>query len=92
MKSHDQRNFKRHTFTTSSVAIAPDGAREDCCFVDISHKGARLQADNPAHIPDQFMLVLSERWKIFRQCTVIWRGERQLGVKFWSRPHLSSFA
>jgi hypothetical protein len=69
MKSHDQRNFKRHTFTTSSVAIAPDGAREDCCFVDISHKGARLQADNPAHIPDQFMLVLSERWKIFRQCT-----------------------
>ncbi len=92
MKNRDQRNFKRHTFTPVSVAIAPDGAREDCRFVDISHKGARLQTDNPARIPDQFMLVLSERWKIFRQCTVVWRGEKQLGVRFWARPQFSSFA
>lgn len=82
----------KHTFTPASPAITPDGTREDCRFADISHKGARLQADSPARIPDQFMLVLSDRWKIFRQCTVIWRGEKQLGVKFWARPHLSSFA
>jgi hypothetical protein len=62
--------------------VAADGSMEDCRFTDISASGARLEVEDPARVPDRFLVVLSERWKIFRRCTVIWRGEKQIGVKF----------
>lgn len=78
----DFRKARRQLLTCSSIAITASGAREECRFVDISETGARLKVEDSAKIPDQFILVLSERGKVMRRCDVIWRDSKQVGVRF----------
>jgi hypothetical protein len=63
------------------VALAPDHLH-GCALSDISDAGARIEMDDTESIPDQFMLFLSSTGFPQRACRVVWRNERQLGVKF----------
>lgn len=55
-----------------------------CLVSDISTDGARLHVNDPASIPDSFLLTVeSETAK--RQCKCIWRKDHQLGVAFIKR-------
>jgi PilZ domain-containing protein len=78
----EKRRDKRQTLTCPSFVVSENGVRTDCQFEDISARGARIHVENSQTIPDNFMLVLSERSKLIRLCTVIWRGEKQVGVTF----------
>jgi hypothetical protein len=53
----------------------------DCVVRNISSTGASLEVESPLGIPDQFdlVIVLDRLW---RQCRVVWRKEKRLGVRF----------
>jgi hypothetical protein len=53
-----------------------------CAMSDISNTGARLDVDEVALLPDHFILLLTESGQPRRVCTVVWRTENQVGVRF----------
>jgi hypothetical protein len=55
--------------------------REVCTVRDISASGASLELARQVDVPDQFSLIL-EMESASRRCIVVWRKERQLGIKF----------
>lgn len=56
-----------------------------CRLGDISATGAKIFVQNPEEVPEDFVLMLSERGKVMRLCHVIYRGEKQIGVAFRAR-------
>jgi hypothetical protein len=48
--------------------------------LDISRSGARLSADGPATLPDEFVLQINAN--LARWCRVKWREGEQIGVEF----------
>jgi hypothetical protein len=62
--------------------ILDGGERCDCALSDVSDRGARINVPDSEKIPDNFMLLLAANGAARRQCRVIWRQPRQLGVKF----------
>ena len=57
-----------------------------CTVLDISDTGARISTDEADALPERFTLMLSNRGPTTRQCQVIWRKEKQVGVIFEGRP------
>ena len=57
-----------------------------CRLVDVSEHGAQLTMASAADLPDQFVLLLAESGKVRRRCLVVWRSEKQLGVRFVAGP------
>jgi hypothetical protein len=54
---------------------------ENCTVRDMSAIGASIEVADAMDVPDRFSLVL-EMESSARKCEVMWRRERQLGVKF----------
>jgi len=52
----------------------------DCMVSDISQTGARILIDASVNLPPEFTLLLSQNVK--RQCKIVWRSEKQVGVRF----------
>ncbi|MGB7036733.1 MAG: PilZ domain-containing protein [Xanthobacteraceae bacterium] len=79
----ESRNSKRHLVLHGARIADIDGsALESCRILDVSGSGARLQVTDPGHLPDQFLLLLSRDGALRRQCAVVWRSERTIGVEF----------
>ena len=57
------------------------GGAIDCTIRNFSAAGAALDVASPVGIPDTFTLALSEEGSR-RQCTVVWRKEKRIGVAF----------
>jgi hypothetical protein len=53
-----------------------------CVMADLSATGARLQVQQPAALPDEFVLLLSHTGRLSRKCAVAWRAETEVGVEF----------
>jgi len=64
------------------IGLGNGGTRIPCVLWDVSESGARLAAPRAKVLPATFSLVLSKDGRSQRQCRVVWRNERQLGVKF----------
>jgi hypothetical protein len=64
-----------------------------CLVVEVSSAGARLVVQASAKLPDQFTIVLSRGGQLRRSCTVMWRSESAVGVKFlpseWANEKLA---
>jgi len=80
-KRKTRRRPMRHT---AWVAFGP-GEMHSCRLSDISQAGARIDVEENVTLPDQFMLLLSNNGAARRACRVVWRNERQIGVKFEPR-------
>jgi hypothetical protein len=80
---YEARSSKRRMVLHGARLAGIDGSvLEGCRLVDISAGGARLEVDNPAGLPDQFVLLLSRDGALHRQCAVVWRSENSVGVEF----------
>lgn len=55
----------------------------ECVVRDISHTGARIIVTSRPDLPETFSLLLSQN--VTRECRVVWRKEKQLGVHFGDR-------
>ena len=60
----------------------------ECAIRDISACGARITTQHSVSIPDKFTLVI-EIDGIEVDCHVVWRKERQFGVRFVGEPRSS---
>jgi PilZ domain len=58
----------------------------NCLLADLSAVGARLIVQSPADLPDEFSLILSRDGQLRRKCTVDWRSEKAVGVRFILAP------
>jgi hypothetical protein len=81
MQSDKRKSVRRPVQYTAWIA-RKDQPLEGCVLSDVSDKGARLDVENPESVPDEFMLFLSSRGTPRRRCSVAWRTQTQIGVKF----------
>lgn len=65
------------------LKLNDSGTPVECVVRDISQTGARLIVTSPSELPDTFSLFLSK--DVARQCRVVWRKEKQVGVNFGGR-------
>lgn len=84
MKS-DKRKSPRKPLRYSAWIALDDEQRVSCLLSDVSDSGARLEVGNDANIPAQFVLLLAQRNAPKRYCTVVWRENNQIGVRFERR-------
>ena len=61
--------------------IAGDGSSIRCLVVNISPSGAAIDVPDPSCLRPRFKLML-ERDRILRNCRLIWRSEKRIGVSF----------
>jgi hypothetical protein len=78
--ANDQRKAARRTVLKTG-RIRFEKSSEICTVRDMSATGAAIDLAQAASIPDKFTLVL-EMESTARNCTVVWRKDRQLGVRF----------
>ena len=84
--SSENRKSKRQLLTCASSIVTLDRKQTfGCRLGDISATGAKIFVQNPEEVPEDFVLMLSERGKVMRLCHVIYRGEKQIGVAFRAR-------
>jgi hypothetical protein len=57
-----------------------------CQVLNTSKRGALIQVDQAAQIPDDFYLIIDDRQEQRITCSVARRGQRLLGVRFVSQP------
>jgi PilZ domain len=74
----DRRAAQRLTMLQAAQIAWATGAPVKCMVRDLSHTGAKIEVRSP--VPDTFDLVFGDQSR--RSCTVVWRKETQLGVKF----------
>src|SRR4051794_18317514 len=83
MSRRDFRRAKRSRRRSAAwIGLGNGSTRIPCVLWDISESGARLAAPRAKVLPAAFNLVLSKDGRSQRQCRVVWRNERQLGVEF----------
>jgi hypothetical protein len=76
----DKRQAPRRTVLKTG-RIRFGRSSEICTVRDMSATGASIDAAGAANVPDKFELVL-EMESAARKCTVVWRKDRLLGVRF----------
>ncbi len=62
--------------------ILDGGAPRACILRDVSATGARIQVMTAAELPVEFVLALSAQGRPRRKCRVIWRNDKEVGVRF----------
>jgi hypothetical protein len=80
--SEDRRQHTRVEWTSPGRIDFSDGKTKRFCLVhNLSNGGARLTSVGHEMLPDTFKLRLSRRDQS-RDCKVIWRTTRAVGVQF----------
>jgi hypothetical protein len=84
-KSRDERRSARRAFLFPLTAriISLDGTYSFRCKVyDVSQAGAQLAIADATKIPDRFILALSSHGSARRNCRIVWRNAKTVGVRF----------
>ncbi|RTM14577.1 MAG: PilZ domain-containing protein [Bradyrhizobiaceae bacterium] len=74
----DKRSTPRHR-VLKAATISFGGGAISCTVRNLSVSGASLDVASPIGIPDAIVLEVEG---VRRQCRVIWRTERRIGVRF----------
>ena len=89
-EQEQRREHVRKSLSYRTRIMAEDGSwMYPCEIFDVSVGGARLAIYCPpqAHLPDQFLLRLSEISQTSRCCEVAWRHGNEIGVRFLRDVH-----
>jgi PilZ domain len=77
---HFEREVRRVRHLSAWITVQ-SRAISECQVMDISSNGAKIVAAMSSSIPDRFQLAFSQGDQT-RNCEVIWRHGKVLGVKF----------
>lgn len=68
--------------------ITLDGgfAARPCSVLDLSTTGARLLIEEPQAVPSKLRLAFTRDARTGRDCAVVWRRGKTLGVRFTGKP------
>jgi hypothetical protein len=81
--SVERRKSVRRFIRGPAILIAADGlVLGTCVLLDLSAAGAKLQPKLPSAVPNEFILVTLRDGQLQRQCSVVWRSGKALGVHF----------
>ena len=73
------RAYRKRTLKAGTIEFG--GGTIDCVVRNLSESGAALRVENLIGLPEKFSLIIHS--EIFcRSCRVIWRQEKQIGVRF----------
>ncbi|MBI1201898.1 MAG: PilZ domain-containing protein [Rhodopseudomonas sp.] len=75
-----RRISRQRTFKGGSI-IFGTAVAIDCTIRNLSKAGAALDIESPVGIPDEFTLLIKPEF-IKRNCRVIWRSAKRIGVEF----------
>jgi hypothetical protein len=75
-----KRGIRRHRRQWAWVTLEGKATVHDCRVLDVSQDGAKVVIDMAAEIGTRFGLALVPHHP--RQCEIVWRRGRTLGVKF----------
>ena len=78
--SEARRSPRSRTFKGGSIIFGV-AAAIDCIIRNMSEYGAALEVESPVGIPDQFTLLIKPE-SVKRNCRVIWRSAKRIGVAF----------
>lgn len=74
-----RRTQRQRVFKAGTISFG--GASIDCTIRNLTSLGASLNVASPVGIPDKFVLIVRSD-DTTRQCIVVWRKEKQIGVAF----------
>jgi len=77
----DERRDKARHRVLKAGTIEFGGGAIDCTVRNFSGAGAALDVTSPIGIPERFTLFIPADGKHLA-CTVVWRKEKRIGVKF----------
>lgn len=77
----DERRSKARHRVLKAGTIEFGGGAIDCTVRNLSDHGAALDVTSPIGIPEHFNLFVQADGA-HRSCTVVWRKEKRIGVKF----------
>ena len=77
----DERRDKARRRVLKAGTIEFGGGAIDCTIRNFSDTGAALDVTSPVGIPERFTLVIQADGTHLA-CTVVWRKERRIGVRF----------
>ena len=83
--SVDRASLRRRVIKGGTIAFNRRQMTYPCMVKDLSEEGARLQIASPDPVPDTFELLVDLDGLEF-ECEVVWRSEKQVGVRFTSEP------
>jgi hypothetical protein len=77
-----KRDVRKSVRQSAWITLDGGFATRPCVVLDLSATGARIEVDDPRMAADGFRLAFSRDARSGRQCKVIWRRGKTLGVKF----------
>lgn len=77
----EERRRTQRQRVLKAGTISFGGASIDCTIRNLTSLGASLNVASPVGIPDKFLLIVRSDDSA-RQCIVVWRKEKQIGVAF----------
>ena len=77
----DERRDKARHRVLKAGTIEFGGGAIDCTVRNLSDTGAALDVTSPVGIPDRFTLFVQADGTSL-SCTVVWRKEKRIGVRF----------
>ena len=78
----NERGHARRAVFIKALLLREGKPDLPCTLVDISDSGARLVIDGASEVPNRFTIVMGEHGVPRRQCRLVWRGDREVGVAF----------
>jgi len=79
----NRRKAIRRAIGYQAKILAADGSwNRSCRVLDVSQTGAKLAIEEADELPQDFILALSTSGPPMRRCRVVWRTQREVGVRF----------
>lgn len=85
--SADKRRAPRQDMRWEGLILGPAASIVGrCMIVNVAATGAKLILKDSTEVPDIFVLLLSKKGDVRRQCEVMWRAGNSIGVQFIQSP------
>jgi hypothetical protein len=82
MSAEKRDSRRRAVMTPGMVMGGAKRALQICVVRNLSASGAKLGFNATDDVPDRFTLILSRDGSVNRDCIVVWRSDREVGVQF----------
>ena len=83
MSSAEKRRSPRQQANCKGLIQDDQGSFiAQCIMTDVSANGAKLIIEVGINVPDEFVLTLARNAGVRRNCDVVWRAAKSIGVCF----------
>ncbi|MGZ4988842.1 MAG: PilZ domain-containing protein [Limisphaerales bacterium] len=87
MPGGEKRRTRRQDVRWKGLILDDQGSIiATCMMTDVSATGAKLIMEAGINVPDCFVLTLARNAGVRRDCDVVWRAAKSIGVRFVDAP------